>query len=559
MLEISAQMELVLVDTSGIQPYIFGSNRLQENIGASHLVAQATHEWVWRTVREVAPECNVQLDGVVDESARIEDGKIRAEVIYTGGGNALVVFRGGGLAARFERSLSERALVEAPDLRLHVAMKIFDWNADRLNEIQAQLAEDLARDKRRAELSSPLLGLGVSRLCHSTGLPAVGDVKLAGGDEPYPAHASIHAKLAVAGSSHPPETERERTEAERRLSRLIPPPSPDYKYPRQFDHLGRTHEEHSYIAVIHADGDEIGARIEKLGENDTPNRSYIQDLRAFSQALDSAARQALLDTVCAVCRRIEEDDRGRAIRHSMLRIELRKEKGAYWLPLRPIVFGGDDMTMVCDGRLGMAMAVEYLQHFRQRTSDLPDGRGAASACAGIAIVKAHYPFARAYGLAEELSREAKAYRRELYERCGYSGPCLDWHFATGGLGGSLNAIRSREYQVKLNGQPAHLNLRPVTRDNNCFHTARAWATVRDGIDAFQDPEQWAGRRNKVKALRDALRGGSKAVNQFLGRYGLKTLPPVGAREAGWDENGWVGERCVYFDAIEMADWFMPLE
>ncbi|MGH9892531.1 MAG: Cas10/Cmr2 second palm domain-containing protein, partial [bacterium] len=351
--EVSAPMDLVLVDTSGIQPYIFDSNRLQENIGASHLVAQATGEWVWETVREVTPLCNVQIDGAVDESTCIEHGKIEAEVIYTGGGNALVAFRGDGLAARFERSLSERALVEAPGLRLHVAMKTFDWNADRLKEIQAQLAVDLARDKRRAELSSPLLGLAVSRLCHSTGLPAAGAVKLAAGDEPYPAHASIHAKLAVAGSSHLPEDEREQTEAERRLYRLIPPPSPDYKYPRQFDHLGRTHEEHSYIAVIHVDGDDIGKRIEKLGENRTDNRSYIQELRAFSQALDAAARQALRDTVCAVCRRIEEDDGGWAIRHRDLRIDLREEKGSWLLPLRPIVFGGDDMTMVCDGRLGL--------------------------------------------------------------------------------------------------------------------------------------------------------------------------------------------------------------
>jgi hypothetical protein len=29
-------MQLVMVDTTGIQPYIFGSNRLRENIGASY-------------------------------------------------------------------------------------------------------------------------------------------------------------------------------------------------------------------------------------------------------------------------------------------------------------------------------------------------------------------------------------------------------------------------------------------------------------------------------------------------------------------------------------------
>ena len=37
---------VTVLDTTGIQPYIFGSNRLRENVGASYLVSQATDEWV---------------------------------------------------------------------------------------------------------------------------------------------------------------------------------------------------------------------------------------------------------------------------------------------------------------------------------------------------------------------------------------------------------------------------------------------------------------------------------------------------------------------------------
>ena len=32
-------------------------------------------------------------------------------------------------------------------------------------------------------------------------------------------------------------------------------------------------------------------------------------------------------------------------------------------PLRPIVFGGDDLTFVCHGRIGLALAARYLQYF----------------------------------------------------------------------------------------------------------------------------------------------------------------------------------------------------
>ena len=37
---------VTVLDTTGIQPYIFSSNRLRENVGASFLVSQATDEWV---------------------------------------------------------------------------------------------------------------------------------------------------------------------------------------------------------------------------------------------------------------------------------------------------------------------------------------------------------------------------------------------------------------------------------------------------------------------------------------------------------------------------------
>ena len=37
---------LVAVDVSGIQDYVFGSNKLQHIIGASELVHRATHDWV---------------------------------------------------------------------------------------------------------------------------------------------------------------------------------------------------------------------------------------------------------------------------------------------------------------------------------------------------------------------------------------------------------------------------------------------------------------------------------------------------------------------------------
>ncbi len=47
-------MWLVVVDTMQIQPYIFGSNRLRENVGASYLVDAATRDWAFEAVEKAA-------------------------------------------------------------------------------------------------------------------------------------------------------------------------------------------------------------------------------------------------------------------------------------------------------------------------------------------------------------------------------------------------------------------------------------------------------------------------------------------------------------------------
>jgi hypothetical protein len=63
----------------------------------------------------------------------------------------------------------------------------------------------------------------------------------------------------------------------------------------------------------------------------------------------------------------------------------------------------------------------------------------------------------------------------------------------------------------------------------------------------------------VKALREALRGGKGAVVDFLHTFQLEALPKAdSANVVGYEKTGWVGNCCVYFDAIEMIDLFVDL-
>lgn len=533
-------MRLIVVDTTGIQPYIFGSNRLRENIGASHLVAQVTGAWALDIVREW--RSNVTADGRLDDEQRIEAGEIEVEVIYSGGGNFVALFRDdeAELSREFAGKLSRRILAEAPGLQLVMASLEFRWD-EPLAEAIPRAFQDLKVRKNSRSVIQPLAGLGVTVPCQSTGLPAIRMSDAIGGDVGYPISAEIEAKLDQADA------------AGRRLRHMLPL-SAEYSYPNEFDDLGRSHGDFSYIAVVHADGNGIGQRLIRIGDDYKTagtNREFIRQIRSFSAAIENASQKALQGALDALIGRISNGQVIHAL-EDWMKFNLTKtdRSGAIKIPFRPIVFGGDDLTFVCDGRLGISMAIEYMRRFEELTSSLPDGQGTATACAGIAIVKSHYPFARAYQLAEELCSLAKSYRREQR----LPSACLDWHFATGGLFGGITEIRNREYKTRS----GILIQRPLTLKRNPANDLRSWPVVEEGLKYFQ-ATKWADRRNKIKALRDALRDGPVTVNSFLMKYNQgNSLPNVAPRMSNINQNGWHEEMCGYFDAIEMIDWYYAL-
>ncbi len=228
------------------------------------------------------------------------------------------------------------------------------------------------------------------------------------------------------------------------------------------------------------------------------------------------------------------------------------------LPFRPLVFGGDDVTFVCNGQLGLSLAAMYLKAFEKETSKikLPD----MHACAGIAIVKNHYPFARAYSLSEELCSSAKKEYRQDDSDCS----ALDWHFAPSGLSGSLGAIRNREYCIrriseKGKKQEYSLTMRPLRlRSSHGDQTGRYWENgIERVIRAFKSGE-WEEKRNKVKGLYAALREGPEKTKTYRDNFRLPKLPELVPGAAKTLENGWQGRQCVYFDAIELMDHYVPL-
>ncbi len=580
---------LTMIDTAGIQDYIFGSNRLRENIGASYLVEQATSNWVYDELKRLEghnikdPKPDEDETDWIDRHKPIEQDDQTFELIFAGGGNAAILFRSLDDAKRFAWNLSRRIFEEAPGLEVVIAhSEPFDWNPDkedllpdeRLGDHVDKLRDErLAAKKRtRQAMPTPLLGLGVSAECEATGLVATQSSRDLEA-EPRMVSREIMAKLRVTQKDKP--NGEIRNEAKDRLLKHLRKSDgnfngDEFEFSDDLDHLGRCGGEESYIGVVHIDGNSMGEMIKDyVGEAKT-NRAYIERLRNFSKGIELASGAALVRTLGvlrshiksdrdlktgrpihvvteATPKSVPEDRRTKSQQKRFRLFPQEKDEGPNekpcW-PFRPLVFGGDDVTFVCIGQLGLSLATIYMNAFtaetRKRIKDF-QGREIHTG-AGVCIVKAHYPFRRAYELSEALTKEAKRHLQEERPRAS----AIDWHISSTGLSGSLKAIRTREYSA----HEGSLQMRPTRLKHDSDW--RTWQNFNQLVGDFNFDEQWAGHRNKVKSLRDALRGGKEAVQEFL-KINDVELPVLTNAPANLHEQGWEGNHCAYFDAIEAMD------
>jgi hypothetical protein len=502
---------VAIIDVGSIQSYIFASDVVREVVGASFLVRQATETW---------------------PAAHLVEGE---EILSAGGGQCRVLLLGGEERVKqFFEACSRHALINAPGLSLAYGWEECDWDRPgSLSQALVSASAKAARQRSSAPAVVSLPALPVSARCQSTREAASMQVSDPGGDTRYVSDA-VAAKRQYA------------EDANRHLEDTCKP-SP-HGFPWEFDKLGRTPGESSYIGVIHIDGNRMGERIQRILKTcESDNEQYKKALSGIAGSIEKAGVAAIRHVTSCV----RENIRGSRFADAF---ELWPTgKGGCYLPIRPLVYGGDDVTIVCDGRIALSVAAEFLTAFGECSLSAVGSSETLDASAGVAIVKSHYPFAQAYQLADDLADSAK--QRARIE----GGGALDWHLSAHNLTGDLDAIRVREYGNSVGG----LLARPwsVGADRDW----RTWKTLLKIRASFLS-EEWEARRGRRRELLDVLREGPDATRRFVARYVPELLPeitslpnPGDVRTTGWHGDAPGSSVCVYYDAVEMLGLSIPLK
>lgn len=370
-----------LFEARGIQRFLFATGKLKDMVQGSELIDYICSENGY--VNNVLKALNLQ--------DQVEKPRIAGGVFY-------LVFDSQADAERF---CSVWRVVSANRL---AGLERVDTiaTAKNVKEVIAQGIKQLAEARNKVAIELPNAS-PITERSPRTGLATVEHHHNTSGKESIDLTTSILRHF-------------ERQDDELLTHRFVKQTNHNIKWPNNFEKEAKEDlrfplGSRQLVALIHADGNGLGEilRILKEACQNANDETYTSLYKAFSIGISTATveatRQATAQCLLPYC----------------------NTRGV--IPARPLVLGGDDLSIIVRADLAVAFTQAFLIAFKESSREQMEklkvlfnqynlSNGANSlpdyltACAGIVFMKASQPFYSASQLADGLCKRAKSYSRK---------------------------------------------------------------------------------------------------------------------------------------------------
>ena len=470
------------------QEYIFKTNRVLEIIGASENIAN-----IWDELFKVAEEKQLKFERLSNEfdmkavQSKFSDGSLNFVELFCGGGNETILFdsdikrdeNGESKSIdetssffKLNRAFSYMLITKYPGMIPMVAYVELTGN---YSEDYKKLMEESDRKKNIMEPIWNMFTVPFAMMDRST-------------FQPY-----SHKKNIGGNFVRMSDESNGKYEVGQRLRNK----NDDI---RLFDEMVTRKGKESLLAVVHADGNNMGTKIMGMLSNESDYDKAVRLMRNFTKitadCFEIKGEEALRN-----CRNKLEEDNKRFIQEG----KLKKSSLSY----RKIIGSGDDMTFICNARFVMDYVQAYLSSV-QSYQEKYNSDWAYSSCAGICIFHSHYPFSRAYSIAEQACDDGAKEKVHISDADGkpivLEQGWMDFHFIHNGIGGNLEEISESQETKAFIARPWLLAYSP--EDANAKSVKYKYEDLLKLKKIFEKKRNQNGNedeRNGTKVSRSAIK------------------------------------------------------
>ena len=356
---------LCIYDIRSIQRFIFSGGNDEDRIGAGNLVAEILPEGLTEALKQCGlTENEYRMDYLSDAEAFafFEDPGVLAQIVSSGAGSAIMMYRSEALCHRVNRKLSRYVLEHSYGLQVDIGMI---EKTDSFREDISHLYWEAERMRSHAFSARPLGVLPVAMAEEGTGNP-------------------LSVKDPETGELLSSETMHKR-------GRI-----PENLY---------TPGEEKKIAYIHIDGNDMSLTVNNVMNSTEDYREGIILRRKITARITNTWMRALGQIGESLKVRYGEE----VYRHYQL-----------------LNVGGDDINLRCSEEIALDVAEAFVREIGREPLWSSNAMGVIpfSVCVGIAVVPSSYSYQQGQGMAFRSCGSAKFEAKKPENRV--NGRAVNW-------------------------------------------------------------------------------------------------------------------------------------
>ncbi len=434
----------VVLEVGGIQKYILSTGKLKEMIGGSELIESLSAKYLDDFAK------SKQLT-VLKEIRKPVDNEILP--LQRNAGAMHLLFPSEAKGREFLQKFGLKLLADFPGLPIFGALEECEFTSSGIREAKFKLSNKITDQRNKYPTSTGMQLLPICAEAPLDGEPAIGKVS----------YGKNSSNEIISLSSNTKRIKKLLEDSRDRLRGIEPDEGvgPNLKWSDDLEEIACGSEK---VAFIHIDGNDLGKRFRQELEN-ISDQEKAEDKTGQQAPSEDRYQNAInvIKTMSALSNTVKETTTAafkKGLSECLKHTKLTDSEGQKLVPARPLVLGGDDVTVVIRADLALYFIDAFVKEFERYSNQelgKKDPKDKLTVGVGMVVCPTGYPFLKAFDLSEELVKNSK----ELTAHMDNRPSSMDYIVITNDTENDLDSIRSHlftaEDDSKLTAKPMLLS------------------------------------------------------------------------------------------------------